>query len=107
MPKFSQGLPSAANRPHVFGSRPFAPAPAGPDAVRVDEHPWRSTPGTFEILRVDTGGFRLRLVDGNGIVLALSRTYPDINAAVEGVEAMREGAATSHISDQTARSPVT
>ncbi|WP_258074155.1 YegP family protein [Arthrobacter sp. Y81] len=85
---------------------PTLPAPAGPDAVPVDELPWRSTPGTFEIVRVDGGGFLLRLVDGNGMVLALSRTYPDISAAVKGVEAVREGAATSHISDQTARPPV-
>ena len=75
-------------------------------AVPVDELPWRSTPGTFEIVRADGGGFLLRLVDGNGTVLALSRTYPDISAAVEGVEALREGAATSYISDQTARPPV-
>ncbi|GAP56044.1 hypothetical protein AHiyo6_26090, partial [Arthrobacter sp. Hiyo6] len=106
MPKYSQGLPFAANRAHVYRDRTFVPAPAGPDPVPVDELPCRSTPGTFEIVRGDGGGFLLRLVDGNGMVLALSRTYPDITAAVKGVEAVREGAATSHISDQTARPPV-
>ena len=106
MPKFSQGLPSAAKRAHFYRSRPFVPASAGPDAVPVHELPWRSTPGTFEIVRVDGGGFLLRLVDRDGMVLALSRTYPDISAAVKGVEAVREGAATSHISDQTALPPV-
>ncbi len=106
MPKFSQGLPSAAKSALVYRGRPLVPAPAGPDAVPVDELPWRSTPGTFEIVRVDGGGFLLRLVDGDGKVLALSRTYADISAAVEGVEALREGAATSYISDQTARPPV-
>ncbi|WP_104173364.1 YegP family protein [Arthrobacter sp. Y81] len=106
MPKFSQGLPAAAKGAHVYRGRPLVPAPAGPDAVPVDEIPWRSTPGTFEIVRANGGGFLLRLVDGNGTVLAFSRTYPDISAAVKGVEAVREGAATSYISDQTARSPV-
>jgi uncharacterized protein YegP (UPF0339 family) len=105
MPKFSQGLPSAANRAHFFRSRPFVPASAAPDAVPVPELAVRSTPGTSEIVRVDGGGFLLRLVDGDGMVLALSRTYPDLSAAVKGVEAVREGAATSHISDQTARPP--
>ncbi|MDR6508920.1 YegP family protein [Arthrobacter oryzae] len=106
MPKSSPDLPSAAIGAHVYRDRPLVPAPAGPAAVPVDELPWRSTPGTFEIVRVDDGGFLVRLVDGNGTVLALSRTYPDISAAVEGVEAVRESAATSHISDQTARPPV-
>jgi hypothetical protein len=38
-------------------------------------------------------------------VLALSRAYPDIAAAVEGVESVRECAAAAHISDETARTP--
>lgn len=106
MPKPSPRLPSPVQHASVYRSRPFVPAPAGSDAVPVDELPRRSTPGTFEIVCADGGGFLLRLVDGNGMVLALSRTYPDISAAVKGVEAVREGAATSHISDQTALPPV-
>lgn len=106
MPKPSPRLPSPVRHAFVYRSRPFVPAPAGSDAVPVDELPRRSTPGTFEIVCADGGGFLLRLVDGNGMVLALSRTHPDISAAVKGVEAVREGAATSHISDQTALPPV-
>ncbi|MDP9980715.1 uncharacterized protein YegP (UPF0339 family) [Pseudarthrobacter oxydans] len=45
------------------------------------------------------------MLDGNGAVLALSRAYPDIAAAVHGVEAVRECAAAAHISDETERSP--
>ena len=105
MPKPSPRLPSSVQHASVYRSRPFVPAPAGSDAVPVDDLPWRSTPSTFEIVRADGGGFLLRLVDGNGMVLALSRTYPDISAAVRGVEAVRESAATSHISDQTALPP--
>lgn len=106
MPKFYQSLPSVAKREHVYRSRPLVPEPAGPDVLPVHELPWRSTPDTFEIVRAVGGGFLLRLVDGDGMVLAFSRTYPDISAAVKGVEAVREGAATSHISDQTGRPPV-
>jgi uncharacterized protein YegP (UPF0339 family) len=106
MPKFSPGLPSAPERLHAYRSRPLVPAPAGHDAIPAYEVPRRSTPGTFEIVRVDGGGFLLRLLDGDGTVLALSRIYSDISAAVKGVEAVREAAATSHISDQTARQPV-
>ena len=104
MPKISQG-PSAPNRAPAYRSRHLGAA-SGPDAVPISELPCRSTPGTFEIVRVDGGGFLLRLVDGNGMVLATSRTYPDISAAVKGVEAVRESAATSHISDETVRHPV-
>lgn len=106
MPKPSPRLPSPVQHASVYRSRPFVPASAGSDAVPIVEPSWRSTPNTFEIVRADGGGLLLRLVDGNGMVLALSRTYPDISAAVKGVEAVREGAATSHISDQTALPPV-
>lgn len=106
MPKSSPRLPSLVQHASGYRSRPCVPVPAGSDAVRVDELPWRSTPSTFEIVRADGGGFLLRLVDGKGMMLVLSRTYPDIPAAVKGVEAVREGAATSHISDQTALPPV-
>lgn len=105
MPKPYPRLPSLYQHASLYRNRPSVPAPAGSDAVPIDELPRRSTPSTFEIVRADGGGFLLRLVDGNGLMLALSRTYPDIPAAVKGVEAVREGAATSHISDQTALPP--
>ncbi|HSO92549.1 MAG TPA: hypothetical protein VLR70_15550 [Arthrobacter sp.] len=101
MPKISPVLPSAANRAHALRRAPHVPEPARPDTVQVPEVPRPSSPGKFEIVRVDGGGFLIRILDGNMAVLALSRTYPDIAAAVKGVEAVRECAAASHISDQT------
>jgi uncharacterized protein YegP (UPF0339 family) len=112
-------LPSADQRAHAIRTVPHAPARTVPHApprtvphapsrsgpLKVAEIRRPSAPGKFEIVRVDGGRFRIRILDGNGAVLALSRTYPDIAAAVEGVEAVRECAATSHISDQTARPP--
>lgn len=106
MPKKSPVLPSPAHSAHAFRRVPHVPAPARPDTVQVPEAARPSSPGKFEIVSVDGGGFLIRILDGNRAVLALSRTYPDIAAAVSGVEAVRECAATSHISDQTAGSLV-
>ncbi|MHA7222011.1 DUF1508 domain-containing protein [Arthrobacter sp. RHLT1-20] len=63
-----------------------------------------SSPGTFELVRAD-GGVLVQLLDGAGALLAFSETYKDMAAAVKGVEAMRDCAATSHISDRTALTP--
>ncbi|MEC5182263.1 YegP family protein [Arthrobacter sp. CG_A4] len=80
--------------------RPDHPVPSAPtlDSGRS------SPPGTFELVRAD-GGVLIRLLDGAGALLAFSGTYADIAAAVEGIETMRECAATSHISDRTAPAP--
>ena len=99
MPKISPVQPPTAHR--ALRRVPHGPAPARTDTVQAPEVPRPSSPGKFEIVRADGGGFLLRILDGDMAVLALSRTYPDIAAAVKGVEAVRECAATSHISDQT------
>ncbi|MCB5292569.1 YegP family protein [Arthrobacter sp. SO3] len=103
MTKISPVLPSAAKHAHAFRGVPDAPAPAVSGTVQAARRP--SAPGKFELVRDDRGGFLIRILDGDGAVLALSRTYPDLAAVVEGVESVRECAATSHISDQTARTP--
>lgn len=103
MQKIPPVLPSAAQRAHAIRIVPHAPARSVPHKVAVIRRP--SAPGKFEIVRVDGGGFLIRMLDGNGAVLALSRAYPDIAAAVHGVETVRECAAAAHISDETARSP--
>lgn len=105
MPKISPVLPSPAKRAHALQNFRRVPDPAASGTVQVAEARRPSAPGKFELVRVDGGGFLIRILDGDGAVLALSRTYPDLAAAVEGVEAVRECAATSHISDQTARTP--
>lgn len=105
MHKIPPVLPSAARRAHAIRIVPHAPAPARSVPHKVAEIRRPSAPGKFEIVRVDGGGFLIRMLDGNGAVLALSRAYPDIAAAVEGVESVRECAAAAHISDETARTP--
>ena len=104
MPKISPVLPSSAHRAREFRPGPHVPAPARSGTIEDLEVPRPSSPGKFELVRADGGGFLIRILDGNGAVLALSRTYPDLASAVHGVEAVRECAATSHISDQTATS---
>lgn len=79
---------SAAQRAPARQSAALAQAPPGA--------------GALELVRVDGGRIRIRILDGTGAVLALSPSCPDTAAALEGVEALREYAATSHISDQTA-----
>lgn len=98
-------LPSAAQRAHAIRIVPHTPAPARSVPHKVPGIRRPSAPGKFEIVRVDGDGFLIRMLDGNGAVLALSRAYPDIAAAVQGVEAVRECAAAAHISDETERSP--
>ena len=105
MHKIPPVLPSAAQRKHAIRPVPHAPALARSGAVGAAAIRRPSAPGKFEIVRVDGGAVLIRMLDGNGAVLALSRAYPDIAAAVEGVEAVRECAAAAHISDETARSP--
>ena len=119
MQKIPPVLPSSAQRAHAIRTVPHGPArtvphappqtvphaPAQSGPLKVAEIRRPTGPGKFEIVRVDGGGFLIRMLDGNGAVLALSRAYPGIAAAVEGVEAVRECAAAAHISDETARCP--
>ncbi len=78
---------SAAQRAPARQSAALAQAPSGA--------------GTLELVRVEGGRILIRILDGTGAVLALSPSCPDTAAALEGVEAPREYAATSHISDRT------
>ncbi|XAS67623.1 DUF1508 domain-containing protein [Micrococcaceae bacterium Sec5.7] len=56
--------------------------------------------GTFELVAADNDGVRILLVSGTGSVLAVSGTFGDRAAAAAGVTAIREHAATAHISDR-------
>jgi hypothetical protein len=84
-------------------SRPRSAAQRAP--VRQSVALARSGAGALELLRDDGGRIRIRILDGTGAVLALSPSFPDTAAALKGVEALREYAATSHVSDQTAPHP--
>lgn len=58
--------------------------------------------GSFELRAVDQGGVRILLVNEKGKVLAVSGRYLDKAAAAAGITAIREHAATAHITDETA-----
>lgn len=106
MPKIPPVQPSSGQRAHAIRRVTHAPAPPRSGTFHVAKTRLPSAPGNFEIVRADGGGFLIRMLDGNGAVLALSRAYADIAAAVEGVETVRECAAAAHISDETALPPV-
>lgn len=61
--------------------------------------------GTFELVVNNHGDFRFRILSGAGTVLAESGSFSDKNAAVQGIDAVRESASMALIADHTARRP--
>jgi uncharacterized protein YegP (UPF0339 family) len=59
-----------------------------------------SWPDYFEIIDAPDGGFRVRLLDGAGLV-AVSVNYPTKQAAVAGISHTREIAGTGLIRDMS------
>jgi uncharacterized protein YegP (UPF0339 family) len=58
--------------------------------------------GHFEIIDAPDGrGFRVRLLDGTGALVATSMKYPTKRAAVAGISAIREVAGTGLIRDMS------
>ena len=57
--------------------------------------------GHFEIIDAPDGGFRVRLLDGMGRLVATSVKYPTKQAAVAGISATREIAGTGLIRDMS------
>jgi uncharacterized protein YegP (UPF0339 family) len=57
--------------------------------------------GHFEIIDAPDGGFRVRLLDGTGTLVATSVTYPTKQAAVAGISYTREVAGTGLIRDMS------
>lgn len=55
--------------------------------------------GYFELVDAPDGGYRIRLLDGAGALMALSVTYPTKRAAVAGIAQAREIAGTGLIRD--------
>lgn len=55
--------------------------------------------GIFELVDAPGGGYRLRLLDGAGTIMATSVTFPTKRAAALGVAAVREIAGTGLIRD--------
>lgn len=57
--------------------------------------------GYFELVDAPDGGYRIRLLDGAGNLMAISVTFPTKRAAVAGVEQAREIAGTGLIRDSS------
>ena len=57
--------------------------------------------GTFELIDAPEGGYRVRMVDGSGTLMAESVTYPTKKAAAAGVVMAREIAGTGLIRDRS------
>ena len=57
--------------------------------------------GHFEIIDAPDGGYRVRLLDGMGRLVATSIKYPTKQGAVAGISALREIAGTGLIRDMS------
>lgn len=55
--------------------------------------------GHFELVDAPDGGYRIKLVDGSGALMAVSVTFPTKRAAAAGVARAREIAGTGLIRD--------
>ena len=59
--------------------------------------------GHFEVIDAPDGGFRVRMLDPDGELMAESVTFPSIRAARNGIELAREIAGTGRVIDRSAR----
>jgi hypothetical protein len=57
--------------------------------------------GYFELVDAPDGGYRIRMMDGTGNLMAISVTFPTKRAAVAGVAMAREIAGTGLIRDKS------
>ncbi|MEO8282838.1 MAG: hypothetical protein ABI568_05435 [Pseudarthrobacter sp.] len=55
--------------------------------------------GHFELVDAPDGGYRVRMLDGSGDLMAISVTFPTKRAAVAGIAMAREVAGTGLIRD--------
>lgn len=57
--------------------------------------------GYFELVDAPDGGYRIKMLDGGGMLMAISVTFSSKRAAVAGVSMAREIAGTGHIRDRS------
>jgi uncharacterized protein YegP (UPF0339 family) len=57
--------------------------------------------GFFELVDAPDGGYRIRMMDGSGNLMAISVTFPTKRAAVAGIAMAREIAGTGLIRDKS------
>lgn len=60
--------------------------------------------GHFELVDASDGGYRIRMLDGSGSLMAISVTFPTKRAAVAGIAMAREIAGTGLIRDCSSKS---
>ena len=58
--------------------------------------------GYFELVDAPDGGYRIRILDGAGSLMAISVTFPTRRAAVAGIAQAREIAGTGLVRDRSA-----
>jgi uncharacterized protein YegP (UPF0339 family) len=58
--------------------------------------------GYFELVDAPDGGYRIRMLDGAGSLMAVSVTFPTKRAAVAGIAQAREIAGTGLVRDRSA-----
>ncbi|XAS63667.1 YegP family protein [Pseudarthrobacter sp. So.54] len=58
--------------------------------------------GYFEVVDAPDGGYRIRMLDGAGSLMAVTITFPTKRAAVAGIAQAREIAGTGLIRDRSA-----
>jgi uncharacterized protein YegP (UPF0339 family) len=63
--------------------------------------------GHFELFNDRDGRFKVKWIDGQGNVLAVSAPYTDSNVAVREINRFREVAATAPVEDHTSTVPQT
>ncbi|QHK22305.1 hypothetical protein GU243_12405 [Pseudarthrobacter psychrotolerans] len=59
--------------------------------------------GHFELVDAPDGGYRVRMLDGSGSLMAISVTFPTKRAAVAGIVMAREIAGTGLIRDRSSK----
>ncbi len=57
--------------------------------------------GHFEVIDAPDGGFRVRMLDPDGALMAESVTFPSIRAAKDGIALAREIAGTGRVIDRS------
>ncbi|MCG2623936.1 hypothetical protein LVY72_18750 [Arthrobacter sp. I2-34] len=57
--------------------------------------------GHFEVVDALSGGYQIRMLDGDGALAAVSVTYPTLDAVREGIALAREIAGTGLVMDRT------
>jgi len=57
--------------------------------------------GYFKLVDAHDGAYRIKLISGEGALMAVSAMFPTKQAAVAGIEALREIAGTGPVVDQS------